>query len=138
MSSAQAISKYVRISPRKARLAADLIRGLPVQSAKQQLAYCNLKAGRLLQKTLDSAIANELRTVIRAAAAPRIGETSNAPYTFEVTRQGHSAIDLRGTSNATLNKAELQVLYGYYTGSTAQEYYLANSLKQTISLFEAE
>lgn len=58
MSYAKAITKYVRISPRKARLAADLIRGLPVQFAAQQLAHCNLRAGRLLQKTLDSAIAN--------------------------------------------------------------------------------
>lgn len=55
---AKAITKYVRISPRKARLAVDLIRGLPVERAQQQLAYCNLKGGRLLQKTLASAIAN--------------------------------------------------------------------------------
>lgn len=58
MSYAKAITKYVRISPRKARLVADLIRGLPVQSAALQLSHCNLKGGRLLQKTLDSAIAN--------------------------------------------------------------------------------
>lgn len=79
MSSAKAITKYVRISPRKARLAADLIRGLPVQSAKQQLAYCNLKAGRLLEKTLDSAIANaeslyELRRENLAVAEVRVDE----------------------------------------------------------------
>lgn len=58
MSDAIAITKYVRISPRKARLAADLIRGLPVQAAAMQLAHCNLRAGRLLQKTLNSAVAN--------------------------------------------------------------------------------
>lgn len=56
----QAISKtnYVRISPRKARLAADLIRGRSVEEANVQLMYCNLRAGRLLKKTLDTAIAN--------------------------------------------------------------------------------
>lgn len=79
MSSAQAVTKYVRISPRKARLAADLIRGLSVQSAKLQLAYCNLKAGRLLEKTLDSAIANaenqhELRRENLAVAEVRVDE----------------------------------------------------------------
>lgn len=58
MNYAKAISKYVRISPRKARYAADLIRGLPVQQASQQLLFSNLKGGRLLKKTLDSAIAN--------------------------------------------------------------------------------
>lgn len=55
---ARAISKYIRISPRKARLAAGLIRGLPVPEATAQLVFSNLKAGRLLKKTLDSAVAN--------------------------------------------------------------------------------
>jgi large subunit ribosomal protein L22 len=56
----QATSKtnYVRISPRKARLAADLIRGRSVEDANVQLMYCNLRAGRLLKKTLDTAVAN--------------------------------------------------------------------------------
>ncbi len=53
-----AVTKYIRISPRKARLAAGLIRGLNVEEAKRQLEYCGLKAGRLLLKTLKSAIAN--------------------------------------------------------------------------------
>jgi len=58
MNNAKAITKYVRISPRKARLAAGLIRGLSVSEATSQLIFSNLKAGRLLKKTLDSAIAN--------------------------------------------------------------------------------
>lgn len=58
MNRAQAITKYVRISPRKARLAAGLIRGLSVPEASMQLMFSNLKAGRLLKKTLDSAVAN--------------------------------------------------------------------------------
>ena len=58
MSEATAITKYMRISPRKARLAANLIRGLPVKQAYVQLAFCNLKGGRILKKTLDSAVAN--------------------------------------------------------------------------------
>ena len=48
----------MRISPRKARLAAGLIRGLSVSEAGLQLVNCNLKGGRLLKKTLDSAVAN--------------------------------------------------------------------------------
>jgi len=58
MNYAKAITKHVRISPRKARLAAGLIRGLSVSEASTQLMFCNLKAGRLLKKTLDSAVAN--------------------------------------------------------------------------------
>jgi len=58
MQKAKALTKYIRISPRKARLAAGLIRNLPVDDAVLQLQYCNLRAGRMLKKTLESAIAN--------------------------------------------------------------------------------
>lgn len=58
MNFAKSITKYVRISPRKARYAADLIRGLTVEKASMQLLYSKLRGGRLLKKTLDSAVAN--------------------------------------------------------------------------------
>jgi large subunit ribosomal protein L22 len=58
MKKAKAITKYVRVSPRKARLAADIIRGLTIEDAMFQLNASNLKAGKLLGKTLDSAVAN--------------------------------------------------------------------------------
>ena len=58
MNQARAITKYVKISPRKARLAATLIRGLSVEEAERQLIFCNLKGARLIKKTLDSAVAN--------------------------------------------------------------------------------
>lgn len=58
MNRARAITKYVRISPTKARLAAGLMRNLQVAEAAVQLEFSNLKAGRLLKKTLDSAVAN--------------------------------------------------------------------------------
>ena len=53
MNKAKAKAKYVRISPRKARLAAGLIRGLPFLHATEQLHILQLKGGRLLKKTLD-------------------------------------------------------------------------------------
>ena len=58
MEMAKAITRYVRISPRKARYAAALIRGLSVEKASLQLVYSKLRGGRLLKKTLDSAVAN--------------------------------------------------------------------------------
>lgn len=58
MQRAQAISKYLRISPLKARLVANVIRGMPVNEAKAQLQFSGLKAGRMFKKTLDSAVAN--------------------------------------------------------------------------------
>ncbi len=58
MTQAKAHSRFIRISPRKGRLAAGLIRGLSVAEASTQLRYSGLKAGTLLLKTLDSAVAN--------------------------------------------------------------------------------
>jgi large subunit ribosomal protein L22 len=55
---AYAKTKFVRISPRKARLAAALMRKKPVADALTALQFSNLKGGRLLKKTLESAIAN--------------------------------------------------------------------------------
>ena len=54
----KAVTKSVRISPRKARLAADLIRGLPLEEARAQLLFSGLRGGRLIGKTLESAVAN--------------------------------------------------------------------------------
>lgn len=58
MYQAYAITKSVRVCPRKARLAAGLIRGKSVPVAMAQLAFCNMKGGRILMKTLNSAVAN--------------------------------------------------------------------------------
>lgn len=58
MQFAKAKTKYIRISPRKARLAAGLIRGQRVESATLQLENSPLKGARLLAKTLNSAVAN--------------------------------------------------------------------------------
>lgn len=58
MQRAKSVTKYVRIPPRKARLAADLIRGLGVEDATLQLLASQLKAGRLLEKTLRTAVAD--------------------------------------------------------------------------------
>jgi large subunit ribosomal protein L22 len=58
MEESRALTKYVRIAPRKARLAAGLIRGREVEEAFLQLQYSNLKGAVLLLKTLKSAVAN--------------------------------------------------------------------------------
>ena len=58
MNYATAVTKYLRVSPRKARLAAGFIRGKTVAEARAQLLFSSLKGGRLLKKTLDSAVAN--------------------------------------------------------------------------------
>ena len=50
--------RYARVSPQKARLLADMIRGLPVEEARNVLAFSNKKAAGMVKKVLDSAIAN--------------------------------------------------------------------------------
>lgn len=55
---AKAIAKMQRISPIKARLVIDLIRGKDAQEALIILNNYNNKASRLIKKVLESAIAN--------------------------------------------------------------------------------
>lgn len=55
---AKAVARYIRISPRKARLVADLVRGKEVGEALTILRFTPRKAARLIEKVLNSAIAN--------------------------------------------------------------------------------
>jgi large subunit ribosomal protein L22 len=55
---AYAVARYIRISPRKARQVADLVRGKSVQDALGILAVTPKKASPLLRKTILSAKAN--------------------------------------------------------------------------------
>ena len=48
----------LRMSPRKLRLAADMIRKLPITKALDQLKFMNKKAAEPVEKLLKSAIAN--------------------------------------------------------------------------------
>ncbi len=57
---AKAITKRVRISPKKARFTAGIIRGLLVEDALIQLKFSNTKASKFLEMTLKSAIANAI------------------------------------------------------------------------------
>lgn len=50
--------RYARLSPQKGRLVADQIRGLPVEEAVDLLRFSPRKAARILNKVLESAIAN--------------------------------------------------------------------------------
>jgi len=54
----RAIVRYVRISPRKARLVIDLIRGKRVSDALATLMHTPKAASPIVEKLLNSAIAN--------------------------------------------------------------------------------
>jgi large subunit ribosomal protein L22 len=56
--SVRAQAKYVRVAPRKAREAVDLIRGKSVSEARSTLMFANRNSARVVAKVLNSAVAN--------------------------------------------------------------------------------
>jgi len=55
---ARATAKYIRVSPRKMRRSVDMIRGRHVDDARRVLRLSALGPNRLLEKLLNSAVAN--------------------------------------------------------------------------------
>ena len=55
---AKAVAKYVRVSPRKARMVVDLIRGKKVESAREILRFSDRAVAEVVEKVLNSAVAN--------------------------------------------------------------------------------
>ena len=55
---AQAVTKNIRVSPRKLNLAAGLIRGRKVGDAVATLTFSKRRIAQTVKKTLESAIAN--------------------------------------------------------------------------------
>ena len=53
-----ATAKRLRISPQKARLVADQVRGKPVAEALDILSFSTKKGAVLVRKVVESAIAN--------------------------------------------------------------------------------
>ncbi len=62
------------MSPRKVRLVADLVRGLSVASARQQLAFSKKSAASPVLKALNSAVANAENTFSKDAAKLIVSE----------------------------------------------------------------
>ena len=58
----KAVAKYIRISPQKARLVADVVRGKDVDSAITILKFMPKKGARMLRKVIESAVANAMQT----------------------------------------------------------------------------
>ncbi len=63
----EAIAKhnFARISPQKARLVADLIRGKSVDQALEILTFSNKKAAALVKKVLESAMLTRSTTKVQ-------------------------------------------------------------------------
>lgn len=57
---ARAVSKYVRVSPRKARVVVDLIRGKDVSEALTILKFVQKRSSKFIEKTVKSAASNAI------------------------------------------------------------------------------
>ena len=71
---AHALARHVRLSPQKARLVIDLIRGQRVQDALQTLRYTPKRAAKPIEKLLRSAVANAERKAEDAGAPLDVDE----------------------------------------------------------------
>ncbi|MBW1989482.1 MAG: 50S ribosomal protein L22 [Deltaproteobacteria bacterium] len=54
----QATAKYMRISPRKVRRVADVVKGKPVEAGLNTLKFMPQKAAAMVSKVIQSALAN--------------------------------------------------------------------------------
>lgn len=54
----KAVVKFVRVSARKARLVADMVRGKDVSEAIELLAFAPKKTAPIIRKLVESAVAN--------------------------------------------------------------------------------
>ena len=71
---AHALARHVRMSPQKARLVIDLIRGERAAQALQILRYTKKRAAKHIEKVLRSAIANAERKAEDAGASLDVDE----------------------------------------------------------------
>jgi large subunit ribosomal protein L22 len=72
----KAISKYVRIAPRKAHNMARAIQGLPVGEALKTVQFSERKAARQLEKAIRSAVANAENNAKLSADGLRVKQAS--------------------------------------------------------------
>ena len=107
---AKAIAKYVRMSPRKARLVANLIKGKDIQEAEAILRYTPNKAAKVIQKVLLSATANaennlhlDRETLVGNTAIIDPGPSINR---IKPRAQGRAARMVHRTSHVTVVVAE--------------------------------
>lgn len=72
---ARAVARYVRVAPRKARLVVDLIRGKSVDDARAILRFSPRAAAEIIEKVLNSAVANAERNLHVKAEDLLVGRT---------------------------------------------------------------
>ena len=113
---AKASAKYIRITPRKARRVVDLIRGKHVEEARRILRFSPLGANQMVEKVLNSAVANAERTpgVIPENLYVASGWVGEGPTLkrFRPRAYGRASTIRKRTSHVTLVVKSLEDISG--------------------------
>jgi len=112
---AKAVTKYIRMSPRKVRRMADLIRKKNVGEALNILHFTNKAASVPLEKTLRSAVSNMLNVEGSSKVDPddlyikeiRVDEGVTLRR-FRAASMGRAVRIRKRTSHITIKVAELE------------------------------
>ena len=106
----KAVAKYLRISPQKARLVADVVRGMNAENAVTTLRFMPKKAARIIRKVLESAVANadQLEAVDVGTLYIKEIIVDGGPMLkrFSPRAQGRATRILKRTSHITVVVAE--------------------------------
>ena len=101
-----AIARYVRVSPRKVQIVIDLIRGKMVDEALAILAYTPKAAAPVVEKLLNSAIANAENNLELDRATLYVAETyaNQGPTLKRYWARSHGRADMikKRTSHNTI------------------------------------
>ncbi len=104
-------ARHIRMSPRKVRLVADLIRGLSAHEAQKQLTFSKKAASEVVLKLLNSAMANAEhnfklnKDILRIATIMVDGGPTIKR--FKPRAQGRSAPIRKRTSHITIVLEEM-------------------------------
>ena len=101
-----ATAKYVRVAPRKAKIVVDLIRGKQVDQALAILAYTPKSAAPVVEKLLNSAIANAENNLEMDRASLYVAEVyaNQGPTLKRYWARSHGRADMikKHTSHITI------------------------------------
>ena len=102
----RAIAKYIRISPRKVKIVIDLIRGKQVDQALAILMYTPKAAAPVVEKLLNSAIANAENNLQLSSDELYVAEVFANPgptlKRYVARSRGSASPMLRRTSHITV------------------------------------
>ena len=100
----------IRMSPRKVRLVIDVIRGLDIEKAQEQLQFISKAAAQPILKLLNSALANAENNFQMSPAKLRIADIfADQGHTlkrFRPQSRGRISPILKRSSNITVSVTE--------------------------------